>query len=167
MAHLARRGGHLGSDPSPTDDHEPLRLRQRVAQGVAARQTAQVVDPGQIGTGDRQSPGRRARGEEHLVVGELTAGIERHLLGHRIEAAHGGRSQKLDVVLLVEARVVNGGRVEIDFAAQIGLGQRGTLVGPNRFVADQHHPTLEALLPQRLGGLGPRQARSDDDKCLG
>jgi hypothetical protein len=144
-AHLAGGRGDLGPDPSRSDHHEPVGAGDGVAQGVAARQAAQVVDPGQIGTGDRQSAGCRSRGEEQFVVLELTAGIEHHPLGGRIEAAHRSRGQELDVLLVVEPGVVHGSRVEADLAAEIGLGQRGSLVGSDRFVTDQHHPSLESL----------------------
>jgi hypothetical protein len=46
------------------------------------------------------------------------------------------------------------------------LGQRRTLIGAFVLGADQQHASVEALRPERLGGLGTGQARPDDDEGL-
>jgi hypothetical protein len=92
--------------------------------------------------------------------------LQGDLAGLGVEGRDVRPGQQLDVVVGVEALVMD---VELGswlLAAQILLGQHGTLVGPLGLLADQHHPAVEALGAQRLGGLGSGQACADDDKRL-
>lgn len=56
--------------------------------------------------------------------------------------------------------------LEPSLATQILLGQRRTQIRALGLGTNQHHPPLEALLAQRLRGLGAGQARASDDEYL-
>ena len=88
-----------------------------------------------------------------LAVGELdlaAAGVDR---GHR------GAGSSSIVVLGVEPLRVHVDVLALGLAAQVVLGQRRTLVRALALGADEHDAPVEALLAQRLGGLGAGQAR--------
>jgi hypothetical protein len=74
--------------------------------------------------------------------------------------------QQLDVVVRVEALLVDvepGGRL---VPAQVLLGQQRALIRALGLLTDQHHPAVKALAAQRLGRHGPSKTRADNDKCL-
>ena len=79
-----------------------------------------------------------------------------------VDGGDGGRHAQFDVMGFVEVSRVDGGTVEVGLAAQVVLGQRRSLVGADRFVADQNNPAVEAFAAQGLGGLGSGQAGADD-----
>ncbi len=66
----------------------------------------------------------------------------------------------------VEAFVVDVDLLAADLSAQVVLRQRRALVGALVFRADQHDAPVEAVLAQRLGGLGAGEAGADDDMGL-
>ena len=72
-AHLPGRGGHLGADPAGADHDDPAGLADGRREAVGVADVAQVVDAGQVGAGHRQSPRRRAGGEQEPVVGQPLA----------------------------------------------------------------------------------------------
>jgi hypothetical protein len=80
----------------------------------------------------------------------------------RVDRGHPGAHPQLDPLVGVPRLVVREGLVTLVLAEQVALGQRRPLVGQLRFLADQHHPAVEALRPQRLGGLRAGQRRAHD-----
>ena len=75
-------------------------------------------------------------------------------------------SHQLNVVVCIEALVMD---VELGlrlFPAQVVFGQQRALVGALGLLAYQHHLSIEAFGAQCLGGLGSGQACADDDDCL-
>jgi hypothetical protein len=69
-------------------------------------------------------------------------------------------------VLGVVALVVHVDLLAPDLAAEVVLRQRRALVGPLLLRPHEDDAPLEALLAERLGGLGAREARADDHVCL-
>ena len=65
-------------------------------------------------------------------------------------------------MLGVPVRRVHVDRVEFLTAQQGSLGQWRALVGAFGLGAQQHDLSVEALVAQRLGGLGPGQAGAGD-----
>jgi hypothetical protein len=73
---------------------------------------------------------------------------------------------QLDVVVGVEAGVVNPDRVVAGLAAQVVLRERRSLVRAHVLLAEQHDAAVEALLAQRLRGLRSGKRRAHDHVCL-
>ena len=164
---LAGGGGDLGPDPAGADhDNRPAAVEPR-AERVGVRHRAQGEHALQIGAGDAEPARLGARGQQERVVFQRLAAVEGQPPRRRVERLGGAAEAQLDVVLVVEALLVDVDLVAAGLAAEVVLGERRPLVGPLLLGADQHHAPVEALLAQRLGGLGAGKARSGDHERLG
>ena len=161
-AALTSRGGDLGPDPAGADDDEPAAGLQTRPQRVAVGERAQEVHAVELRAGDAQRPRLRAGGQQQPVVGEPLAAVELELAARGVEAGRRHAGAQFDVVLGVEARRMDGGRLAVRLAAQVVLRERRALVGPLRLGAQQYEAAVEALLAQGLGGLGAGEAGPDD-----
>src|SRR4051794_7520671 len=91
------------ADPAGADDgHVALRL-QAPAQRVAVRERAQVVDPVELGAGNRQPARLRAGGQQQPVVAELSPVLQRDSRSTGVERGYDGVGDQLDVVLAIES----------------------------------------------------------------
>ena len=72
----------------------------------------------------------------------------------------------VDLVLLVELGAAQQQPFAFQFAGQVFLGQRRTVVGQVRFVADQDDASGVPLATQRIDRLHRRVARTDNHDRL-
>ena len=79
-----------------------------------------------------------------------------------VDAGDGHAHPQVDVVLGVPLHRVHVDRVALVVAEQVSLGQRRALVREFWLGAEEHDLAVEALVAQRLGGLGPGQAGARD-----
>ena len=147
--------------PAPTTTTEPL-CAKPFAQGVRVIDAAEVEHAVQIGSGYREPARLGAGGEQQAVVAQPLAVVELELAACGVEGGGGMAEPQLDLLLGVEALLVDVQLLAPRLAAQVVLRQRRSLVGPLVLDADEHHPPLEALLAERRGGLGAGEAGADD-----
>ena len=162
QAALARRGGDLGADPAGADHDEPAAARPAARAARRSRRRAQVEHAVELAAGDAQPPRLGAGGQQQPVV----ARAARRRRARARAAPCRGRSTvraeaQLDVVLGVEALVVDVDRLALGLAAQVVLRQRRALVGALGLGADEHQAPVEALAraasrrPSRRRGSAP------------
>ena len=124
-------------NPMPTTTARP---RHRLPlDRVALGHRAQVVNPGQFGSGDFEPPVTPSGSDQNLLVGELFAGVQGDGVRGGIDVPHGGSTAKLDIVLGVPADRPDIPGVEILLRPQVGLRQRRPAKRDTRFAADEHH----------------------------
>ena len=163
---LPRGGGDLGADPAGSDDDDRAAAVEPFAQHVRVIDGAQVVNAVELGAGDREPARFRAGGQQQLVVAQPLAVVERDLLQRRVHVDRRAAEAQLDVVLGVEALVVDVDPLASGLAAQVVLRQRRALVRALVLGADKHQAPFEAFVSQCLSGLGGGQAGADDHECL-
>ncbi len=166
LAEQASRSGDLGADPARADDDQPGGAAQREPQRVGVGERAQVVHTAKVGAGEREAPRRSAGGEQQAVIAEGATPREDELARREVEGGGCRGGEQLDALLLVEVGVVHGGGVEVRLPAEVALRERGSFVGAERLLADQHHAAIEAARPQLLRSLGAREAGADDRERL-
>lgn len=166
----AGRRRDLQPDPARARDHQmavlPAQARQDLAQPVAVRDAAQMVDPGELGAGDVEAARFRAGRQQQLVVRDGRAVAEPHGPRGAVDQVDGLAEVQFDVVLRVPGRFMDAEAVAFGLAQQIALGQGRALVGVIAFVPDEDHPPGEPLRAQGLGRLGAREPSTDDDERL-
>ena len=165
-ARVARRGGDLETDPAAADDHDARAVARTVAQAVGVVEGAQ----GERRVGARDGEAARARpgGEQQLVVAERVPSASVDLVRARVDRDDRGMPRaQVDVVLGVPVVGMHERLVEFGLALQVVLGQRRPLVGQVGLGAEERDAAGEALVAQRLDGLGAGQAGSDDDERFG
>lgn len=128
-AGLASRGRSLAPDPARADHHELAAPPDPLPQPVGIRQRAQVVDPVEIRSRERQAPRLRAGRQQQPVIRQPLASREHDLRRRRVDALHGRCGTQLDLVARVEALRLEKDLLQADLAAQIILGQRRALIG--------------------------------------
>ena len=164
--HLPGRGCDLGTDPAGADHRHAAGVADGVAEPAGIAEVAEVVDTAQVGPGDVDAPrlgaGRQDGGGERQRLVAVESDLA--LVRVEVEALDGAPHQELDVVVCVEAVVVDAGRLGRRLAAQHGFGQRGSLVGQLPLVADEDDATVEACGAGAFGRLGAGQAGADDDE---
>ena len=163
---LPGRGGNLGADPpGPDHDHRPAAV-EPFAQRIGVLDAAQIQNAVQLSAGHCESPRLRACRKQQAVVAQPLVVVERQLAAGRVQADGPAFELQLDVLLGVEARVVDVDLVHPRLAAQVVLGQWRTFVRSFRLGADEHDAPLEALGAQSLCRLGAGHARAHDHMRL-
>ena len=145
------------ADAATSQPIQPPAALQALAQRRGVGQRAQLADAVQAGAGQRQAARPRAGRQQQPVVGHALAAGEDDRGAVGVERLDRGAGAQLDRVLVVEALVVDVDRLVVGLATEDVLGQRRALVGPLALGAEQDDAALEALLAQRLGGLGAGQ----------
>src|SRR5206468_4585373 len=103
-------------------------------------QRPQREHPVELGAGDRQAPGPGPGREQERVISERLTAAEDDLPGAGCDGRHRPAADELDVVLLVERRIVDEDLLALGLAAQVVLRERRPLVGPDALLADQDDP---------------------------
>jgi hypothetical protein len=165
-AEPARRRRGLAADPARADDHEPSAWTQCSPQPVGVGDGAQDVDAVATRSLDRWPPRCRPGRDQQPVVAQLLAVGQGDAVGARVQCGRARGRQQLDPLVRVEALIVYVRFGELAVARQVCLRQRRALVGQVRFVGDQDDAPVEALLAQRLCGLGACQTAAHDCECL-
>lgn len=165
-AALPGRGCDLRADPAGADDDDRAAAIETCAERVGVLDTAQVEHAVERFAEDREATGLGAGGQQQPVVAQPLAVVERNLADRCVQAHGRATEAQLDVMLDVVTFVVDVDLLPPDLAAQVVLGQRRPLVRALMFGPDQHEAPLEALSPQRLGGLGACEAGANDHESL-
>ena len=166
-AELAGGGRDLGADPAGPDHDDVGRVVQRGRQTVGVGEAAQVLHPVEVRTREAEAARGGAGRQQQAVVSHDVAALERDGVLVGVERYRGRVGAELDVLVGVEARVVDEDLVAVALAAQVVLGQRGPFVGAFGLLADEHDAPIEAVGAQGLGGLGAGEAGADDDNGVG
>ena len=100
---LGQRGRDLAADePRAHHDRVPTRYRlplDRVALGLRA----QVMEPGQAGSRDREPPVASAGGDQDLGIAEFLARVQGDRVRGGIDGRHDGSMTTVDLVVVVPA----------------------------------------------------------------
>ena len=160
-AALARGRRDLGADPARADDHHRAAAVDPLAQRVGVVERAQVVDAVESAPGIGSAARLGAGGEQQAVVGQPLAAGERDLARGRGRSPSRAVPRRSSIVVLVVEAASSCTQTfsRVGLAAQVLLGERRALVRALGLGADQHDAAVEALLAQRLGGLGAGEAR--------
>jgi len=159
-------GRGLQTDPACPDDRHPLRGGESGLHRFAVRQPTQVQHPQQVVAGHGEASGSRTGGQRQFVVANRLTALDGHLVGSPVDGGDSGVQPQVHVVLGVPPLRVDVDLLQLGFALQVVLGQRGPVVGAFVFFPEEDDPAVERLLAERFGGLGASQARPDDDKTL-
>ena len=159
----AGRGGGLQPHIAAADHGQPRAGFQHRLQGFRIREGAQGEDAGQVGSGNLQTPGPRAGGQDQDVPGKARSIVERDCSGRAVDGGDGGFGAQVDIVLGVPGGGAQFDRLDVRLALQPGLGEGRALVGDRRLVADQDDGPLMAVLAQERRRRPARMARADDD----
>ena len=161
-AHLSSGRGDLRADPTGSNHRHATGGANGVAEPDRIADRAEVVDAGEIGSGDvevaRLGAGRHDSGRERQVL----VAVEEEVASVGVEGFDGASRQQLDVVGRIEALVVDACRLRRDLAAQHRLGQRGSLVRGFVLVADEHDTPVEAGGAGTFSRFGAGNAGADD-----
>ena len=162
-----RQGGRdLAADEAHAHD-DRVAIRHGLAlDRIALGHCPKLVDPGQLGAGDVEPPVPPAGGDQDLLVLDLLARIEDHLVRGGIHRGN-GRLEPFDIVLLVPVGGSDVPAVEILLRPEVGLGQRGTTEWDPRLVADEHDSAPKPLIPKSRRGVPSGETATDDDDRLG
>ena len=144
-AALARRGRELAADPSGAHDDDPATAVQTLAQRVAVLQRAQVMDAAEFGARDRDPAWLRAGGQQQPVVVIGAPVGERNARPTKVDRGHGRVGLEQDLVVFVEALLVNVGLLARGLSAEVVLGQRWPLIRALWLGADQQQAPVEPL----------------------
>jgi hypothetical protein len=157
------RGG-LDADEAAPDDQQPHAGDQSGPQAQGVVQRPDRVDRRPRGVERRERASGTAGGQDQPVVGHLLAVGERHDGAPGVQCGGGDAELPLRRQLRShrQAHVLLG-----QLAEQHLLGQRRSVVGQPRLVADQRQPALVALTAQGLAGTQAGQAGPDDDDPTG
>ena len=161
-AALAQRRGDLRADPAGADDHHLAAAHRTLADRLGVAHLAQVEHVPELGPGDGEAPWPGARGQEQAVIAEALAPVDDDLRCAHIDRAHRRRRAQLDVVLPVEALVVDEQLRALGLALEVVLRQSRSLIRAIGLGADQHDTAVEPFGAQRLGRLRPGQTGTDD-----
>jgi hypothetical protein len=162
-----RQGGRdLAADEAHAQDHRVAIRHSLALDRIALGHRSKLVDSGQLGPGDVEPPVPAARGDQNLLVLDLLARLEDHLVLGGIHLSN-GRLEPFDIVLLIPGGGSDVPPVEILLRPEVGLGQRGTTEWDPRFVADDHDSAAKSLIPKSRRGVPSGETATDNDDGLG
>jgi hypothetical protein len=124
------------------------------------------VDARQIAARNAQAARLGAGRQQQTVEREPLAGVQRELAVVGIDVDDALAEAQLDLVVGVEARLVDEHRLPVGLPTQELLGEGRTLVRALGLGADEHNAAVEAILAQRLRRLGAGHAGADDRERL-
>jgi hypothetical protein len=145
---LPQRGGCLQTDEAAADDDGAFAGARRVADRSRVGDGAEAEDRVEVVARHPQPPRRRARRQQQLVIDEETSVAEHDGAGCGIDGDHPRSEQHVDVLVAVKGLVLDVRRLR-RLAAQVLLGQRRTVVGKRRLLADEGDSPLAARLAIR------------------
>jgi hypothetical protein len=141
---LARRGRHLGADPSGAHYCQPAPTLDALAQTIGVGDRSQVVDVLELGARDAQPSRRRTGRQQQLVEANALAFAQLYLLRRRVDGGRLAPAAQLDARAFVVARVVvNPELLATILAAQVALRKRRAFVWRLGLGADQHDATVK------------------------
>ncbi len=160
-------GGYLAADEAHPDDDGCAKSGQLGAERVGVGGRPELVNPCQVDARDRRSGVADAGGYDEVVVCELLAAREGDESAVGTKGRRGLAQPQLDAVRVVGVGGLDEQLVEVDVACEVGLAERGALVGQGGFRSDEDDVAVEAGVAQgeRRGGTG--EAGADDDSTLG
>lgn len=123
-----------------------------------------MVDAGQIRTGDVETAGFGAGGEQQLVVVDDGAVAELHGAAATVDGGDGLAEVELHIGARVPGRLMDEDALTGLLAGQIALGEGRSFVRMVALIADQDHPAAETLRTECLGCLRSGQSSPDDDE---
>jgi hypothetical protein len=163
-AECLERGGDLHADEPGADDDRPCRAIGRLADPGRVGDRAQGEDARQLAPGHVELlRGGPARDQELLVADPLAAG-ELDLGAGRVDVHDLGLQRDLDLVLVVEPRLLDEDLLLLLLPAQVALGEGWAVVRNLRVHRDEPDAALAAALAVGLDGAWRRQAAPDDHK---
>ena len=162
-AALASRRGDFQPDHAGADAHDAPRRGEPSADQPCILDGAQIERL--LATRDRKMSGPATHCEQQPIVVEAPPVRQPETMGGRIQFGHCGAQQQFDPLLLVAFGGVEICDRRFGFVGQHGLGQRRTLIGPPRLVANQHDAAVIAGLTHGDGGPAASLAGADDYVC--
>ncbi|MNZ94007.1 hypothetical protein D3C78_1131040 [compost metagenome] len=166
LAELAGRGGQLQADEATGDDDHRLAVLQAAADAPRVLEGAQHLDAEQLAAANRQGARTRPGGQHQVVVLQYFAAAEDDAVGRGTDGADLGVAQQIDALVGIEAfRLEQQLLLALRRAvtAHEGLGQRRTVVGIVRLVADQGDLSVEVRRPQGRGEAATAMTRPDNN----
>ncbi len=116
-----------------------------------------------VGARDVELSRRGSGGQQELVVGDGIAVRQQHLGRDPVDAGRLGAEPQFDLVLGVPGVGMDEDALAFGGALQEALGQRWPLVRRLELIRQENDLAVEALVAERLDGLGASQPASDDN----
>ena len=151
----SRGGRGLQTDPARPDDRHPLRRGERRLHCVAVGDPAQVMHPGQIGTGHLQAPGRRTGRQQQLVVAERLAPRCAHFVCGAVDFGDPCPQTQVDVVFGVPLRGMDVDLLPLGDAQEVALRQGRSVIGAVGLIADEDDLPSKPLVRSASAALAP------------